>query len=114
MGSGASRGGRAGPKMSTEEHYRNLLLEKTEEIVRLKKRNGDLETGIQKRDEEIRRLRKENEEKTKEIHTLKQSKVRRFSGHFTAVSRVSVDRPGRWLVFRARTKERDLLCPFDA
>lgn len=61
--------------MSDEEHYRGLLLEKTEEIVRLKKRNQDLENGISKRDDEIRRLRKENEEKSREIDTLKQSKA---------------------------------------
>ena len=75
MGSGASKVRRISLRMSDEEHYRGLLLEKTEEIVRLKKRNQDLENGISKRDDEIRRLRKENEEKSREIDTLKQSKV---------------------------------------
>ena len=75
MGSGASRVRKIGPKMNDEEHYRNLLLEKSEEIVRLKKRNYDLENGIQKRDEEIRRLKKEIDEKTREIDGLRQSKV---------------------------------------
>ena len=114
MGSGASRGVRTGLNMSTEEHYRSLLLEKTEEIVRLKKRNGDLETGIQRRDEEIRRLRKENDEKTKEIHTLKQSKVCKFIGHFTAVDCVSVDRPGRCADLPCKDEVGCPPSPFDA
>lgn len=54
---------------------RDLLLRKSEEIMFLKRRNSDLESGMSKRDDEIRRLKRELEEREKTIKGLKHSRV---------------------------------------
>lgn len=64
--------------MASEEELqklRDLLLKKSEEIMFLKRRNSDLESGMSKRDDEIRRLKRELEEREKTIKGLKHSRV---------------------------------------
>ena len=61
-----------------DERLRGLLLEKTEELMRLKKRNQELEFRSKARDEEIQRLQREVEEKSRTIKTLEQSRVSWF------------------------------------
>lgn len=57
------------------QNLRDLLLKKSEEIMLLKKRNTDLEGGLRTRDDEIRRLKRELEERDKTIKGLRHSRV---------------------------------------
>ena len=57
------------------QNLRDLLLKKSEEIMLLKKRNTDLEGGLRARDDEIRRLKRELEERDKTIKGLRHSRV---------------------------------------
>ena len=57
------------------QKLRDLLLKKSEEIMTLKRRNTDLESGMRTRDEEIRRLKRELDEREKTIKGLKHSRV---------------------------------------
>ena len=57
------------------QNLRDLLLKKSEEIMLLKKRNTDLEGGMRTKDDEIRRLKRELDERDKTIKGLRHSRV---------------------------------------
>lgn len=57
------------------QNLRDLLLKKSEEIMFLKRRNTDLENGVRTRDDEIRRLKRELDERDKTIKGLRHSRV---------------------------------------
>lgn len=59
------------------QNLRDLLLKKSEEIMFLKRRNTDLESGVRTRDDEIRRLKRELDERDKTIKGLRHSRVGR-------------------------------------